>query len=182
MKWVQVYKYYLIYTLTLIAMLALVSGVFIYPAFHKIILIKQEISQEKTDLESKLNLGLNAKKTKEELDSIESSLQNLDTVLLKQGNELNLLSDLENLGTKHKINLVIKPDFNGQSIGSNINKIPLEIKAIGQFNSLMAFTNDLDTTPYYFISDNLSLRQVDKDLELILTGQVYINSDAKTKK
>ena len=182
MKWTQAYKYYFIYSLTLVAMFGIVTGLLIYPAFHKIISIKQEISKEKSDLEAKLNMGLNAKRIKEELDGIENSLQNLDTVFIKQGEELNLLSSFEAIANKHQVTLSIKPDFNGQAI-NGIVKIPMELKANGNFNNLMSFANDLDTTAFYFVTDNLSLKKNEKDLELTLTGQTYLKaSTTKTKR
>jgi Tfp pilus assembly protein PilO len=155
-------------------MLLIVSVIFIYPAFHKIISIKNEISQEKLELEAKLNLGLNAKKIKEELTEVENSFQNLDTIFIKQGDELKLLSDLEELATKNQVTLTIKPDFNGQNVSNNITKIPLELNVSGNFNKLMAFINGLDSINFYFVTDTFDLKKSDTTLNLTLIGQAYI--------
>jgi len=174
MNLLQTYKYYVIYFLTLAIMLLIVSVIFIYPAFHKIISIKNEISQEKLELEAKLNLGLNAKKIKEELTEVENSFQNLDTIFIKQGDELKLLSDLEELATKNQVTLTIKPDFNGQNVSNNITKIPLELNVSGNFNKLMAFINGLDSINFYFVTDTFDLKKSDTTLNLTLIGQAYI--------
>ncbi len=184
MKNQPIYRYYLIYSLFLIFMLGVVSLVLIYPAFHKIITIKHQISQEKSDLEKKLNSGLNAKRIKNELDNIEGSVKNLDQVFIKPGEELSLLTIYEALASQHHVAISISPDFTGQRIGDQLIKIPLTINARGTFSDLMSFTNDLDGTPYYYIVDNIDLTgattAATSTMQLSLTGQVYL-MDEETK-
>lgn len=170
-----IYKYYLIYFLTLTIVMVLISLLLIYPAVNRITSIKRQISQEKIDLQQKLNHGFSAKNIRSDLAKIQSSLSTLDRMFIQPGQELNLLSILETLATKHHVALIINPDFTGQNDNSGITKIPLELKATGSFNDLMSFANDLDAIDYYYIIDNLSLIKIDADqASLVLTGQVYL--------
>lgn len=177
MKWNNFYNYYLSYSI-IISLILLGLGIFvIYPAFHKILTIKNEISQEKKLLEKKLELGLNAKKIKEELEAIENSLPELDKTLIKKTDELLILTTIEDLAVKNKITLnSIKPDFNEKKIGSGIHKASLEINATGNFNDLAVFLNALDGSPFYLITDQLTLNKSNDSANLILNGWLYFKS------
>ena len=177
MKWKDFYNYYLSYSI-IVALALLALGIFvIYPAFHKILIIKTEINQEKDRLEKKLSMGLNAKKIKEELEAVESSLPELDKTLIKKGDELLILTTIEDLAAKNKIILnTVKPDFNGQTIGSGIYKTSIEINAAGNFNDLLLFLNSLDSSAFYLVTDQLTLNKNNDLVGLTLTGWLYFKS------
>jgi Tfp pilus assembly protein PilO len=171
---------YIIYTLIMLALLAIMGILVMWPAFQKIVAIKNEISQEKTDLENKLSMGLNVKKTKEDLDRIEKSISTLDTVYIVQGEELGLLSTIEALAAKNQVTVNIKPDFKGYGFSPNILRIPLNITAGGKFNNLIAFLNDLDGVPFYFIGDQINFSKTNQtELMLAISGQVYMKTSDK---
>jgi Tfp pilus assembly protein PilO len=177
----QFYNNYLAYFLAIAVLIIAMGGLIIWPAFAKIIAIKTEISQEKANLEKKLSMGLNAKKTKEDLQKIDESLTVLDMIFINAAGELTLLSTIENLAANHNVAVTIKPDFVGQNLG-NVTRLPVAIEAKGKFNDLISFLNDLDQTPFYFIDDQIILTKgAGSDLILNLTGQVYMKTADKNK-
>lgn len=173
----EIFKYYLAYFIALIVIIAILGALLIYPAAHKITVIKQQIGQEKSDIQQKLSRSYNAKNIKASIDSMQSALTTLDKMFIQPGHELDLLSTLEAMAAKHHINLTIKPDFTGQNNTNTIVKIPLELNATGNFNDLMTFMNDLDAMDYYYVIDNLDLSKVDTNQSALkLTGQVYLKT------
>lgn len=181
MKWKKIYNYYLGSSAIMLILLFVMGIMIIYPALLKIITIKNEIAAEKVSLERKLDMGLNAKKIKEELQEVENRLSILDSVFIPQGNELTLLSSIETLAAKNSVNITLKPDFKGVNMAGGIVRTPLVISAKGGFGNIMSFLNDLDGTDFFFISDQINLTRGDKDnLNLTVAGQVYIKiSDKK---
>lgn len=180
MKWKKAYNYYLGSSLLMLALLLAMGILVMYPAWHKIVTIKREIAAEKENLEKKLDLGLNANKIKEDLKSIEDKLSVLETVYISQNNELTLLSRIESIAAQNKIEVTLKPDFNGIKTGNTI-RTPLVIVASGNFKNIMSFLNGLDSTDFFFIADQINLTKKSGDtLALDIAGQVYIKT-ADTK-
>lgn len=180
MKWKKVYNYYIGSSAAMLALLAALGILVIYPALHKIISIKNEITAEKSNLEKKLDMGLNAKKIKEDLNAVESESAVLDTVFIPQDQELTLLSNIESLAAENNVGVVLKPDYTGVKMAGDVIRAPLTISATGNFKSIMAFLNDLDGTDFFLISDQVSLTGGAKDnLNLNIVGQVYIKIPEK---
>ena len=179
MKWKKIYNYYIGSSIVMLILLAIMGALVIYPALRKITMIKNEIAAEKINLEKKLDMGLNAKKIKEDLESVEKQLSILDAVFIPQGEELTLLGNLESLAAKNNVSVVLKPDFKGVNMAGNVIRTPLVISATGNFKNIMAFLNGLDATDFFFVSDQISLTKAGKDnldLNLTVTGQVYIKT------
>lgn len=177
MKWKKAYNYYIGSSIIMLLLLAAMGALIIYPALIKIITIKNEISAEKTALENKLNMGLNAKKIMADLQKVESDLSILDSAFIRQSDELALLSDIEALAAKNSVSVSLKPDFSGVDLKNGVTRNALSISAQGSFKNLMAFMNDLDSTDFYIISDQINLAKTTGDsLALNITGQVYIKT------
>jgi len=177
MKWKKIYNYYIGSSAIMLLLLAVMGILIIYPALNKIISIKNEIAAEKISLEKKLDMGLNAKKIKEDLMKVEADLAILDSVFIPKGAELTLLSDIEALAAKNNVTVSLKPDFIGVNVKNGITRNSLAINAQGDFAGLMAFLNGLDSTDFYLISDQISMAKAAKDgLTLNIVGQVYIKS------
>jgi len=180
MKWKKVYNYYLGSSIVMLILLFVMSLLVIYPAWHRIVTIKNEIAAEKDSLEKKLDMGLNAKKIKADLLIVENKLSVLDTIFIPQSDELTLLSSIEALAAQNNVNVTLKPDFNGVNMAGNIIRTPLIISATGNFSSIMSFLSSLDGTDFFFITDQINLTKGDKDnLNLDVTGQVYVKAPDK---
>lgn len=179
MKLKDFYNYYLGYFLIVALVLGAMAGLVIYPALNKILSIKKEIAQERTELEKKLSLGLNAKKIKEELDAVSGTLYKLDGMLIERGKELAILNEIETLADKNKITVnSLKPDFNEQQIGSGVYRISIAINASGGFSRILSFLNSLDAAEFYLVTDQLTISQVGNDTaNLMLDGWLYFKSN-----
>lgn len=180
MRWKKIYNYYIGSSVVMLLLLAVMGILVIYPAMHKILTIKKEIATEKTNLEKKLDMGLNAKKIKEDLQLVEGQLTILDSIFIPQGDELTLLSSIEALAAANNVTIALKPDFKGVAMAGNVIRTPISLSAMGNFKNIMSFLNSLDSTDFFFISDQISLAGADKDnLNLSIDGQVYIKTAEK---
>lgn len=177
MKIRSLYRKYMIQSgLLILVLLGLVFFV-IYPAFNTIIDYKKRIAEENRSLENKLAMGLNAKKIKEQLDVAEKSVSVLDKVYIASGNELNLLGDLEALASSTGVSIVLKPDFNLQPVDASTKRLSLDIAASGKYNNLIQFTNSLDSAPYYYIVNSLSLKTDNNDIMFLnLSGNFFVKA------
>lgn len=164
----------------MLLLLGIMGVLIIYPALKKIITIKKEIATEKIALEKKLDMGLNAKKIKDDLKKVEDESLILDSVFIKKGDELKLLSDIESLAAKNSITVTLKPDFTGVDLKNGVTRNSLEINAQGNFKNLMSFLNELDSTEFYIITDQINLSKADKDnLTINIAAQVYVKTSEK---
>lgn len=153
-------------------------GLIIIPAFNYIIKINQEISSERSELEKKMAMGLNAKKIKEEIDTAENSLSQVDKIFVKNGRELELITELESLAAKRNIDATIKSDFKTQAAGNGSQRMLLEINIAGNYPDLLAFTNDLDRLNYYYNIESINASKIKSKTKKIasinLIGQIYV--------
>jgi len=180
MIWKKNYNYYLISSGILAGLLLVLIALIIYPGLKTILDIRAEISQEKTSLENKLAMGLNAKQIKIELDAISGQLAPLDNIYIESGKELDLLNLLDALAAKNQVQAVAKPDFSAPAYAPGINRLPLHLEITGSFKNLLQFMNDLDSQELYYVIDNLTLEPGEKDNFLLtLDGQFYLKGITK---
>ncbi len=178
MKWKKIYNYYAATSGFMLVLLAIMGLLVIYPAWNKIVAIKNEITTEKNNLEKKLDMGLNSKKIKADLQNVENKLAILDTIFIPQGDELSLLSSIENLAATSNVEVAIKPDFTGINMGNSIIRTPLSISATGRFDDLLSFLNSLDGTDYILIINQISMAKISEEkMSLGIAGEVYIKTD-----
>lgn len=160
-----------------VILLSLIAFI-IMPAINDIIKINQEITAERIALLKKFEQGLNIKKIEEELAEIEESIEELDKILIKTGQELKFITELENLAQNNQIDININPDFSGApTAGKNIKIIPLQINLSGEYRQLINFLQDLERMPYYYnlnLTTFSSRSRIDTGpINLQLTGQTY---------
>ena len=183
MKINSLYREYLIQTVLLLAILGGLVFFAIVPAFNSIIEYKQKISEENKALETKLAMGLNAKKIKEQLDQAEKSIGVLDDVYIAAGKELELLGDLESIASSTGVAISLKPDFNLQAVDKSAKRLPLDMTVTGKLANIMNFANSLDSAPYYYVINSLGLAADASDrLSLAISGQFYVKSSISDSK
>ncbi len=146
---------FIISLLTIIGVLIAIIGLIIYPALHDILVINSTIAQEKEILEQKLALGLNIKTTEKILASIEETQPILESTFIRQGQELEFITTIEQAATQFNIALELKPDFTGKSITPDITEITVEINASGDYFALQKFLKTIERLPYYYTTEAL---------------------------
>lgn len=152
-----------------------VTWLFIVPNIQAIVKINRDISSQREDLESKAALGLNIKKTSQDLADISERIKLLDTMYVKPGSELEFLGILDRLAQESQINAQVMPRFSDKA-PTKLSKVPLEITAIGPYDRLIGYWRTLESMPYYYNVDSAELQGSDAAaLTLKLSGNIYLN-------
>jgi len=102
-------------TIAIVAIIFVVIIIFvIYPTISKIISINKTIVAKQAELERKLAMGLNIKKTKQDLTEVQKSLAVFEVMTINPGEELDLITQLESMASRHSVTININSDFVGQ--------------------------------------------------------------------
>jgi Tfp pilus assembly protein PilO len=168
-------KYFLdlaIISLVLVAILLFV----IYPAIRNIIDTNRQINDEKFSLETKLYNQIDIEKAKKQLDDIKGSLSQLDGSFVIEGQELDFVSNLESLAASRQTEITIDSDFN-YTKGLGIKVVPVQINAKGNYKSLILLLHDIESLPYYYNFNQISLSGGEgQNASLEASGQIYLKS------
>jgi hypothetical protein len=122
------------------------------------IAIREEITKlDKRHLSAE-NLRANLAQVKE----VGAQVVNYDKYFFSKGNELQLITDLESIAAKNKINQRI--------ITSNLdnyqnNSINIEIGATGDYADLLRYTNDLENYKYFLIIEKMDFQPTGRSAE-----------------
>lgn len=160
--------------------LLILIGFIVYPSVLEIIKINAEIRTEKEELQRKLNAGQNIKQLRQDLSETESLVKKLNGAYILKGDELKLITELENLAGARKLTININPGFSNDPKNSNQRTIPLAINTIGEYNDQMGFLKDLETRPYYYNIKQINL-SVNNNAQkpgylMQLTGDIYMQN------
>lgn len=160
-----------------IALILIACGIIfvflILPNIYDILKINKDISNQREELERKSSLGLNIKQMSKDISEIEKNIGEINKMFIKSENELEFLTALDNLATKNKINAKSMPEFPDKNI-ETLTKIPLSIAINGESENLMQYLRDLESMPYYYIIETISLNG-NESANINLTGYIYIN-------
>lgn len=171
------YRYKILANLGAICLaLILIFSFIVFPAVREIQDIRIMIEQKRADLEKKLALGLNIKKVREDLKSIESSLSDLDQIFVKPGQEVALVAQLENLAASDGVDLSATSDFAGKKINS-FRQVPLQLNLKGDFSRITAFMQKLEKTPYYFNPEAITVSSEKFSLTAQIIGKIYFKEN-----
>jgi len=141
-------------------LLVLIGGIYliVLPSLEEINRIKNDIYQERLDLEQKYQRSQSLKKLSANLKSIESKIENIDQVFISQNRELEFITALEQTAEKNQIAQKILLGKAQTAIGDKFyKKIPLQIQAQGNFVDLIQYLQGLETLNYYINIKSIEL-------------------------
>ncbi len=168
-------KIIMIITITFFV-IASIAFLIILPTIRDIQEINKEILFEKKSLEAKFLSGQYYTKVYQDFKAIEPEIKKIQGVYIKKGEELNFITDIENIsdarGLEQKIIRV-----NTNSNNENLETLTLDVRLTGGFTQIMEFLSDLESLKYYFNIFNISFSSAgDKKNKISATilGKVYI--------
>ncbi|NTW22069.1 type 4a pilus biogenesis protein PilO [Candidatus Falkowbacteria bacterium] len=152
-----------------------ISGSLIYflilPNIDDINRIKKEIDTQLIDLEVKYQRGQSIKKLNANLKKIEPDIATLDQVFIKETEQVNFITSLEELATKHNLKQKLALG-KAQKSKSSFKKIPLQISLEGSYRTLLAYLHDLETLGSYV---NV------KSIDIISTSATNVDENGMTR-
>ena len=138
------------------ATLLITLGVFL-PAVSYIKKTARESYELRKFLEQKYEQSLRAHVSRKRLIEIKAAIADFYPFLFKSGDELKLITYLENLALKHNL---------AQSIaGSNLDKISnnvinISLNLNGGYNDILKYLNELETSDYFMNMEQLQISPV----------------------
>ncbi|MFA5061604.1 MAG: hypothetical protein WC526_00440 [Patescibacteria group bacterium] len=153
-----------------LAVLIIAFGIF-WPTTYYIQKINDQTSQLRAFLEEKYQQTLRSRVTRKRLTEIKSTLPDLQSHIFKKGNELQLITYLENLSAKHKLTQAIN---NSDLDKITNNKITIAMTLSGDYLNILNYTTDLESSIYFLNIEQFQITPVftrNGDL----TSQVSLN-------
>jgi hypothetical protein len=136
----------------LVVFIILLLVLVIWPIRADILDLKSSINDERVELEKQYLNGQLLKETKTQYVSIEPDLPKLYAVTLKPGQELHLITTLEDLAKQHNLEQIISLDDLASKPGdkdSTVTILPTRVELEGRFADLVGYLADTELLDFY---------------------------------
>jgi len=137
-------------------LLLLLVFIVILPGYNKITTTNKQIYEMRTQLETKYLEAKLIHKSQIKIDEAEKLMQTLEKNFLPKGNELTLITFLENLSEKNSLKQVLT--LNPEKLMDKFNYPYLELNAVltGELSSLMIYLDEIAKSNYYIYVTDLN--------------------------
>jgi len=137
--------------------LLLVSVFIVYPSIKEIKKISNQINEQKEKLEKFYMEGCFLKPTKNQYEKIEPQIAELSKIFIHENQELDLITNLENIASKNNLKQKIelkelKEDTKTQA---KYETLPLTIKIIGNYLNCIKYLIELEALNFYINIDEI---------------------------
>lgn len=164
--------------LSLLAIL-IIFGIFV-PTLSYIKKTADDSYKLRLFLEQKYEQSLRSRITRKKLAEIKSSMSKFDPFLFKSGDELKLITFLENLSSRHNVSQTISNSTLDKVTSGRIASVSMGLS--GNYNDILKYIADLETSDYFiYINQMLFSPAITKSGEtsqttnLNLTIELYVN-------
>lgn len=164
----------------IIAVLLAILGGIVYPVAKKIYHLQKEINKIEAELEKRYENSQKLQRTVRELDTVKKEVGNLSRTIIKAGDELGLITELEQLAEASRIS---------QNLSVALKEIPKEERQAGfthyyfltfsntgEFANLVSYLSELEKMPFYLITDNIRWEKSKADKSGKTTISLNFNS------
>ena len=132
-----------------IILLAAVSVLIVWPSLSEIRLINKQVYEERVRLEKLYVLGQLQKKVRANYAKIENQTHFLDDILLKENQELQYITALENAANIHNVELKINIGESKRMPNQVFSILAVSFELNGGYPNILAWIAALETIPYY---------------------------------
>jgi len=150
-------KKILIFFITIVAATSIIFYLIILPTVSEIRKISKAIYDERVDLEKKYLRGQLLKKTMEDFEMIKPKKNQLASVFLTLGQELNFITTLEKIAGENRLTPNIQLNINEIKEKDDIKEIPIILTVQGNFIQTMDYLSSLERLNYYINLSSLKL-------------------------
>ncbi len=126
-----------------------ISAVILVNTVNKIIDLKKQINIQYAKLDKLYKQGKLIKKIKLDFDKIKPEITLLDNALLREGDELVLITTLEKIALKYNLDQYISMKELPQNGIKDITKIPITVTLNGNFVDVIKYIKELEEQPFY---------------------------------
>ena len=143
----------------------------VLPSISKIKNLSQNIFMEREKLEELYLKGQSLKHSTEECNKIKNQISELKNIFLAKGDELRLITNLENLASQNNVSKEINIQENKSD--TNSEKISVDLHVVGTYSNLINYLQSIESLDIYvdFKSLNFSVGNNLKRVPQIPTTQ-----------
>ncbi|PIX92638.1 hypothetical protein COZ26_00745 [Candidatus Kuenenbacteria bacterium CG_4_10_14_3_um_filter_39_14] len=143
----------------------------ILPAVSAIGQNASQIHEQREKLDKLLRQGQSIKENQKNVQAIKNEIGILQKIWLKNGDELEFITDLENTAEKNNLQQTITFD-NTKAIEKNGNKvIPLELQLSGSLENILMHLAQIEAFDYYINFQNIELTKQSGEISKKFPGQ-----------
>jgi len=165
---------HLVKYIILITTLILVLIFFVLPNYNNLESIYLNLTKEAQTLESKYIAGEGLEKSSNDYNQISDQLPTYESLFIKRGEELLLVTNLENLADKYNLTQQLDLGLTKTEINKNIIQVPFNFILEGTFDNFILYLTSLYQMPFNLTIQNIDIKQTqDKKLEIHLLGYTY---------
>lgn len=175
----------------LIGVLIFAIGFFvILPSIQTIRELKKNINDTQKFLEEQYEKTQRMRRSVHNLNDIVLQIAKFDKLSIKEGSELEIITQLEELASKHNINQTLRVTFYNASenptqpkdlppLLNKKNYYIFSFNNTGSYENLAKFMKSVEELPYYFIIDSVQMSKISErtDVTLRFDGILYIIDD-----
>lgn len=165
----QIIKYSVLFLI-----FASVLGIFVIPYYSHIKKIYQSLAIEALDLESRYNKGQGVTQAHEDYQNYKDELPDFQTLFIKEGEELSLVTKLEEIADKYRLSQDLSLGTEKLLLDDNIKKISFNFTLKGDFTHLLGYLTELADISTNLTIQNINIKQdALGQLETSLMGYTY---------
>ncbi len=141
----------------LLALFAIIVAFVVVPSVQDILTLKYDIQEERAKLEESYAKGLSLRKTKLQLISIQEDVEQLEQSMLRPGQELFLITTLEDIATSKNLEQEIVMDDLPDDV-SQLIKLPLQVELKGRFSDILFYVIEVERLDFYINWKKVTMR------------------------
>ncbi|HAH04536.1 MAG: hypothetical protein UV78_C0041G0008 [Parcubacteria group bacterium GW2011_GWA2_43_17] len=166
---VNLIKYAVLLIILVLVVLLLVS-----PNYNSLKNINLTLTAEAEALESKYTAGAGVEKFSQAYQSYYDKLPEYESLFIETGDELSLVTKLEELADKFSLNQKLDLGVNNTALSGHIIQVPFNFVISGTFDNFLQYLKALHQMPYNLTIQNIDVKQSgDARLEVKLLGYTY---------
>lgn len=158
----------------------------IRPAMDDIINTKEQIADQRKEIEKKYYSSIGAKLLSKKAPEVKEKMKAVENVFIKQKNHLAFITALEDLGKKYKIDQRPSVDYEKAEKKKLYKEIPVRIRTEGVYKNQLAYLDALKSFDYYLNINSIKMESMsggssyvyDEDLGEVVRLEENLEGDA----
>lgn len=175
----------------IVAILLIIIICIVYPVAKKIYQLQKEINKIEVELEKRYENSQKLQRTVREIDHITEETNRLSQIMIKNGGELNLITELEALAEKYHIvqnlNVSLKEMAKEEQRAGLTKYYFVTFSNEGRFDDHAKYLSELEKKSPYLITDSVKLEKIkenktgDQTVLLNFNGIIYVDPESINK-
>lgn len=137
-----------------VVLVGLMVGLIIWPSHGRLKELHVAIREQRLELDKIYQQGRSLKIALAQYQEVKPKISVLSNVYVKPGEELQIITTLENLADKQNIQQDLKASAGPDS---NALSLPLQLQATGSFNNIIGYLSALEAMDYYLNTTTLRI-------------------------